>query len=149
MKKAFALVLALALMLSFTACKGDKDGTSKDSANYAPIQWEYLTELPESFPKLCDYVTTANEKYTEDESLCAMYWAVLDQKTFDGYKATVEKWAGAKFGTPAQDGTVSLSTTVNGKKITVNAAYNGNATGNYLQNGNYDSQAKIEVISAN
>lgn len=113
---------------------------------YFPIKWEYVYGLPKSFPKLCDSVTTVDEYNSEDKCSVALYWNILSKESYDRYVAEAEAWAGEKFGAPAADGTVSLTATVDGEKITVKAAYNGSSTGIYLTGNKYDSQARIEII---
>lgn len=147
MKRTLTLVLAFLLMLGLTACGDDEAATSSEESKEAGVLWEYITELPDSFPKLCNSVTTAQENYSEEKSACAIYWAVLDESTFNGYLEAIEKWAGASFGDKSADGTVTLSAKINGESITISAAHNGSASGNFLEGGNYDSQARIEVIT--
>ncbi len=113
------------------------------ASKYTPVKWDYLFPLPEGFPKLCDAVTTVDEVYGDSENSFAMYWNILDKEDFDSYVNKIEAWAGAKFGESAPDGTRTLE----GKGITVKAAYNGKGTGKYLQSNKYDSQARIEVIT--
>lgn len=117
------------------------------ASKYTPIKWDLLFLLPEGFPKLCDSVTTVDEIYGENENRFALYWNILDSESYDSYISQIEKWAGTTFGDVAADGTRSLSAEINGKEITVNAAYNGKGTGKYLQGNKYDSQARIEIVT--
>lgn len=121
--------------------------TATRAAKYTPIKWNQLVALPSGFPKLCDSVTTVDEVYGKKDNSFALYWNRLDKGDYDGYISKIESWLGAEFGKPAADGTRTVSAKLNGKDITVKAAYNEKATGNYLQGNKYDSQARIEIVT--
>lgn len=129
-------------------CVLEVSSAATRASKYTPISWEHLYPLPEGFPKLCDSVTTVDEIYKDGENSFAMYWNILDSESFDSYIGKIEDWADAKFGEAEGDGTRTLTATVDGKSITVKAAYNGKGTGRYLQGNSYDSQARIEVITS-
>ncbi len=141
MKKTLLILLSLCFIISLAACGGEEE-----SGIYTPVKWEYISGLPAGFPALSSGVTTVDESFTGDADSIALYWNLLDKSDFDGFVSKIESWAGTEFGEPAADGTVSLTVTKDGKDYTVKAAYNGSATGNYLEGNNYDSQARIEII---
>lgn len=141
MKKAVILLISLCLVLGLAACGGEEE-----SGVYTPVKWEYISGLPAGFPALSSGVTTVDESFTGGADSITLYWNLLDKGDYDSFVNKIESWAGAEFGEPAADGTTSLTVTKDGKDYTVKAAYNGNATGNYLEGNNYDSQARIEII---
>lgn len=143
MKRIICFVLALCTVLVLASCKKDDDKVKQ----YLPVEWVYITGLPDTFPVLCEKVTTVDEIFQKGTDSVAIYWNLLSEDNYNAYLEKIEGWAGTTFGEPAADGTVSLSATVKGEEITVKAAYNGNASGNHLEGGHYDSQARIEVIT--
>lgn len=148
MKKPLAFLLGILIIISLVGCGDDASQTESESAYDTRITWENITELPSGFPKLCDSVTTVRESYSEEKSVSVLYWALLDEADYNAYIASIEDWTGAKFGEAASDGSISLTAVKGAETITVTAAYDSTATGKFLEGGNYDSQARIEVVTA-
>ncbi len=140
MKRVLCIVLTLAAVFSFVACGGKAE-------QELSVEWEYITGLPEGFPKLCDKVTESTESFTADSNVIAIRWNILEEASYNDYTAKIEEWAGVKFG-DAKDGAKSLVFMQGDEKLTVKATYNADADGFKSDDGSYNCQAVIEVYSA-
>lgn len=139
MKRILALVLVLVMALAvFYGCKNEK-------IDEFPIKWEYVTGLPADFPVLCEKLTTTYENYGKESTEIELAWSRVGKEDFDGYKAKIEEWAGAKFGAQDENNIAVLTATVGNKEIKVQAIYNPDATGNHIQGAVYDCQGRIIV----
>ncbi len=139
-KRFFALFLVLASLLAFAGC-GEK-------VDEYPVAWEYVTGLPAGFPTLSEKLTTSNESYSSDKAEIELAWARVSESDFNGYKAKIEEWAGAKFAAQDENGTALLTATVNGKSIEVKAVYKPDASGKHIEGAEYDCQGVIIVTEA-
>ncbi len=137
MRRFAAIALVLLTLLALSACT--------EKVDEYPIAWEYVTGLPEGFPQLCDKITTTNENYSPDETDIELSWSRVSKADFDSYKAKIEEWASAKFGEQDEQNIATLVATVNGEKLTVQAIYNPDASGNHIQGAMYECQGRIIV----
>ncbi len=140
MKKTICLVLALLALFSFVSC--DNEVAEAET----PLAWEYLSGLPEGFPKLCDGITAEDESFDANKSSITLYWNVLEENSYNVYLTKIQSWAGTDFG-EAKKGTKTLTFKKGGDEITVAATYDGDANGKSNGDGSYDYQAMIVITS--
>ncbi len=134
MKRIIAILLLAVCLLTLGACKDS-------SKEYFPIAWEYVMGLPEGFPKLADAVTGAKESFGAGE--VALYWNILSRDKLEGYLEQIEKWANAEF--TAEDSDSNTFYSLDNGTYTVTAGFYPNASGNHLEAGDYDCNAKIII----
>lgn len=141
MKRTLALLLTLlALSTVFVGC-------NKEEIDEFPVAWEYVTGLPEGFPALCEKLTTVNESYSADKSEIELGWSRVSESDFESYMEKIEQWAGKKFSDWDDSKTATLTADIDGATVTVNAVFNPDASGDYVQGPVYDCQGIIRVIS--
>lgn len=141
MKRTLTLLLTiLVLSTALVAC-------GKEEIDEFPVAWEYVTGLPEGFPALCEKLTTVNESYSADKSEIELGWSRVSESDFKAYMEKIEQWAGKKFSDWDDSKTATLTAELDGKTVTVNAVFNPDASGDYVQGPVYDCQGIIRVIA--
>ncbi len=135
MKRVIAIVLLAVCVLSFASCK--------DAAKeYYPIDWEYVTGLPEGFPKLCDGITSTEENTANGSTI--LFWNVIEESRFKELTEKIAKWAGVPFTKSQSDtGTVYKLETA---EYRIECSYCPNASGDHLEGARYDSQGRVIVV---
>lgn len=151
MKKVLSLLLCLTMIPLFASCGSNSANTSTDN-NTGEVQfgymWDIITNLPEGFPKISDYVTLAS--YNSSTNTVHIEWCVASEKMVNTVVKKLEDWSVSHASTETYEEEKTtcyfISKQLNNNVVDTAVYYFPSNTGKYVAESNsWESQLVIEI----
>lgn len=152
MKKLLCILLCLTMLPVFASCK-DSSASSVDQDSGETqfgFLWGAITNLPDEFPKISDYVTLAS--YNSSEKTVHIEWCIASEKMVESTVEALEKWTVSHASTESLDDDGDDRYYLFSKQLSDNIVdillyYLPSNTGKYIKESNsWESQLVMEVI---